>query len=112
MVGASLTHEGVDVIIRDNDGVTAPVLASFYGHVQVFRWLLIQKGVDVNMRDHNGRTVLMCARNFWTWLVIYYITEGSLRISRIIIATSLAFVHLGIAIGEFTILLSNHEWWI
>lgn len=51
---------GIDVNVRDSDGRTALMYASYNGHVEVMRNLLL-KGADVNLQDNYGRTALMMA---------------------------------------------------
>jgi len=55
-----LLEEGVDVNLRDMDGRTALMYASFNGHTDIVNELL-KKGAEVNLRDNYGRTPLMFA---------------------------------------------------
>ncbi|GAG71671.1 unnamed protein product, partial [marine sediment metagenome] len=50
-----LISEDIDVNIQDDDGKTALILASFYGHQEVVE-ILIHNGVDVNIQSISGYT--------------------------------------------------------
>lgn len=58
LVQQLLTKEGVDVLARDWDGLTALIPAASAGHFDVCKYL-IQQGVDVNAYDKDGITALM-----------------------------------------------------
>lgn len=58
----SLIVDGTNVNIRDNDGLTALLLATTLGSFDVVKYLL-DNGADVNVQNHNGETPLMLA----TW---------------------------------------------
>jgi ankyrin repeat protein len=55
-----LLDEKRDVNMRDQDGRTALMYASYNGHTEIVNELL-KKGAKINERDQNGRTALMFA---------------------------------------------------
>jgi len=54
----ALLKEGIDVLARDWDGLTALIPAASAGHLDVCKFL-IQQGVDINAYDKDGITALM-----------------------------------------------------
>ena len=46
--------------MKNKDGITALLFASFKGHTEIVKALLA-KGADVNMKNNNGDTALMVA---------------------------------------------------
>jgi ankyrin repeat protein len=56
----SLLDAGAEVNATDDDGFTALLLASTWGHPEVVH-LLIKAGADVNAQDKDGATELMHA---------------------------------------------------
>jgi len=55
-----LLSEGFDIDLKDADGRTPLMYASFNGHKEIIK-LLIEKGANVNLGDRYGRTALMMA---------------------------------------------------
>jgi ankyrin repeat protein len=55
-----LLTEGIDVDLKDTEGRTPLMYASFNGHKEIIK-LLIEKGANVNLGDRYGRTALMMA---------------------------------------------------
>ncbi len=53
----SLLENGVDVNARNDDGVTALMLAVRYGYEKIAK-LLLEKNADVNAQDQDGNTAL------------------------------------------------------
>ena len=51
---------GMDLHSRDADGMTALMMAAWYGHVEVVR-LLVENGTDIHVRRDNGTTALIMA---------------------------------------------------
>jgi ankyrin repeat protein len=49
----------VDLYAKDNQGRTALILATVYGHEEVVRILLKDDRVDVDAKDNQGRTALI-----------------------------------------------------
>ena len=47
-----------DVNAKDNDGVTAGMVAARYGYLEMVRYL-VEHGMDVNAKDKNGRAAGM-----------------------------------------------------
>jgi ankyrin repeat protein len=57
-----LINNGADVNASSNNGDTALMWASRFGHIDIAR-LLIDNSADVNAKDDNGRTALKYASN-------------------------------------------------
>jgi ankyrin repeat protein len=55
-----LLKAGVDVNIKDEDGYTALILASYNGHTETVK-ILLESGADVNIKDEDGYTALITA---------------------------------------------------
>ncbi len=51
---------GIDINIKNDNGITALMLASGHGHKEALE-LLLDKGADVNVADNNGYTALIFA---------------------------------------------------
>jgi len=60
---AMLIEHGVDVNLKDNDGMTALMWAAREGHIDTVA-MLIDKGSDVNAKDNKGFTALTWAAMF------------------------------------------------
>ena len=58
-----LLDKGTNVDIKNNNGVTALMVASLNGHGEMVSRLL-NRSVDVNIQDKNG------------WTVLIYVTKG------------------------------------
>lgn len=56
----AMLDKGVDINAQDEDGRTVLMYASFNGHSELIRDLLL-RGAKVNLQDVNGRTALMLA---------------------------------------------------
>ena len=56
-----LLYAGANVNAQLDEGITALIIASSKGHVDVVRLLLQQSGVEVNARAENGATALVVA---------------------------------------------------
>ena len=55
-----LIQQGADVDVQVNNGCTALIDASYYGHKEVVG-ILLENGADVNIKNENGWTALMNA---------------------------------------------------
>ena len=60
---AMLIEHGVDVNLKDNDGMTALMWAAREGHIDTVA-MLIDKGADVNAKDNKGFAALTWAAMF------------------------------------------------
>jgi len=58
-----LVEQGVDVNVRDDDGITALILACTFGHDQIAK-MLIERGADVNAFDDASGSALITAALF------------------------------------------------
>jgi ankyrin repeat protein len=56
-----LLKEGADVNETDEDGMTALMMASEWGHKYVVKILLAQEGINVNLWNNEGETALILA---------------------------------------------------
>ena len=65
MLGKYLAIPGINVNIKNDNGDTALIVASFCGHIDVVKWLLDDENreskIDVNIRSDTGYTALMIA---------------------------------------------------
>ncbi len=55
---AEFIRQGMGITLKDEQGRTALIWASFRGHLGIVKQLL-RKGVDLNARDYEGRNALM-----------------------------------------------------
>jgi ankyrin repeat protein len=58
---AFLLGKGIDINQKDEDGRTALMEASFYGHAEIVKMLLEKQNIDINQIDEDGKTALMWA---------------------------------------------------
>jgi hypothetical protein len=58
-----LLDAGADVEVKDNDGQTALMIASWYGYKEVVQ-VLLAAGADVEVKDNDGWTALMYALKY------------------------------------------------
>jgi ankyrin repeat protein len=56
----ALLESGVDANLKDREGRTPLMYASFNGHTEVIK-RLVEKGADINLQDIYGRSALMMA---------------------------------------------------
>ena len=57
---AALLEAGTDVNLKDREGRTPLMYASYNGHAEVMK-SLVEKGADINLQDIYGRSALMMA---------------------------------------------------
>jgi len=87
----SLLNQGVDVNVKDKNGVTALMCAAEEGNHEIAK-LLIKKGADVNAKDKDGETALMWAAE-----------EGNQDIVKLLLDQG-ADVHVKDKIGDTTLI--------
>jgi serine/threonine-protein phosphatase 6 regulatory ankyrin repeat subunit B len=56
----ALLFEGIDVNVKDKDGWTALMWATYKCHYDIVE-LLLKSGVDINMKNDNGKTAFLIA---------------------------------------------------
>jgi hypothetical protein len=73
----ALLAAGAGVNMKNNKGVTALILASGYGHIEIVK-ALIAEGADLNTKDSRGKTALMIAsENRHYGIVKALVAEGA-----------------------------------
>ena len=76
-----LILQGADVNQKDNDGSTALMNASYYGHKEMVG-ILLEGGADVNQKDKYGQTELMRASYCGHKEVVGILLEGGADVNQ------------------------------
>ena len=68
---------GANIDVTDNDGWTALIIASYYGHLEVVKYLVSQ-GANIDVTDNDGNTVLSEASYYGHLEVVkYLVSQGA-----------------------------------
>ena len=70
-----LIENGANIEVKDNNGDTALILASYYRRLEIVKYL-VEKGANINATNDNGWTSLMYASKYGELETIKYLLEN------------------------------------